>query len=116
MISLKRGSGCLESAVLKKPRIEAKIVLYGKRKCTSLEECTLLFKKTKLEESIIELQVKEVVKLKYKPSCFVRGDLISAYIDSVDPRHFYALDIQRVYRGWFTRMSLSKVIEKNSFM
>ena len=85
---------------------------------STLDECNELFKRARLDESPIGLVVNEIVTVKkrYRPVIFVRADLQMAYSQSVDPRHFYALDIQRVFRGWNTRRSLKEGVLTNSFI
>jgi hypothetical protein len=132
-MSLKRGSSCLvyeeptslfhtnkkaRFVYLKKPNVKYVLKLCGKRLQPSVDECSELFKRARLEESAISLVVNEVdiSKKRYKPIIFVRADLQMAYSQSVDPRHFFALDIQRVFRGWSTRRSLKDGVLANSFI
>lgn len=131
-MSLKRGSSCLvyeEPTILhkskrarfvyvKRPTVKYVLKLCGKRHLSTLDECNELFKRARLDESPIGLVVNEIVTVKkrYRPVIFVRADLQMAYSQSVDPRHFYALDIQRVFRGWNTRRSLKEGVLTNSFI
>jgi hypothetical protein len=132
-MSLKRGSSCLvyeeptslfhtnkkaRFIYLKKPNVKYVLKLCGKRVLPTVDECNELFKRARLEESTINLVVNEVdiPKKRYKPIIFVRADLQMAYSQSVDPRHFFALDIQRVFRGWSTRRSLKEGVLANSFI
>jgi hypothetical protein len=126
-LSLKRSSSCLETLTLhkdkktrfsyvKKPVVKYVLRLTGKRNGFGLDECNELLKRARLEESNINLVISEakpVKKAKYV--VFVRGDIEMAYCQSVDPRHFYAIDIQKTFRGWSTRRRIKQGILLNFF-
>jgi hypothetical protein len=131
-MSLKRGSSCLlyeepitlvnkskkARLVCLKPPVKYVLKLRGKRYRATLDECNELFKRARIGESAISLVVNEIsgpIK-KYRPVIFVRADLQMAYSQSVDPRHFFALDIQRVFRGWYIRRRLKEGVLTNSFI
>ena len=151
-MSLKRASSCLlleEPAtvlirkkarlIYDKPYAKYVLKLTGKRSPPSLQECSELFKRVRLdlntkrgrssadicneiskrarlEESNINLLISEAPPVK-KPKyvVFVRVDLEMAYCQSVDPRNFYATDIQKIVRGWSTRKSIKQGLLLNSF-
>jgi len=124
---MKRSSSCLEALTLhtnkkarfsyiKKPVVKFVLRLTGKRNNVCLEECNELFKKARIEESNISLVISEAKPVKRaKYVVFVRADLEMAYCQSVDPRHFYAIDIQKTFRGWSTRRRLKQGILINFF-
>jgi hypothetical protein len=126
-MSFKRSSSCLlleeprkkkARFVYKKPPVKYVLKLTGKRQRykANLDEFNELFKRSRLEEPTIQLLISEASPVKKsKTNVFVNKDIEMAYCYSIDPRHFYAIDIQKIFRGWAVRKKAKHGLMLNYF-